>query len=315
MPRPYFSLDAPDSGSATPVDQVGQVDWLARFAAARADRQRHREERRRAQAEFAEARRHGLAARHATKLARLRAARALGAGRGPAPRAAGHVPVHDAARAVAVEPAPTVGGPSCVERAAAMAALGGPSCGERAVATEALGDLSCVERAAASAAPTGVLSTEAAVDRSACPQSTVDLLEAGPTAAPAAAAAPAPAAAAAAEPGSTPTTEPAAPVLVGAVGSVSHELVAAAGPAAAQLVAAAQSPVAGPASVAVSPCRGRGVALVLRRRRDFHRCVGRLAALTRRVVGCWPSAGRMVAGGRSPPAWVGLWPTFSVRPA
>ena len=331
MPRPYFSLDAPDSGSATPVEQI---DWLARFAAARADRQRHREERRRAQAEFAEARRHGLAARHATKLARIHAARALGAARGPEPCAGGHFDAHDPARAAAVQSASAAGGSSCAERVVASAG---------AVAVEsasAAGGSSCAERDAPLVTPAGVLSAEAAGDRSACPQSTVDLMEAEPTAAPAPAAA---------EPESTPSTEPAASVLAEAVGSAAPVLVEAVGPAMPELagaqrpepagvmgpvapvlveavgsaapepvavaVAVAECPVAEPVSRAVSATRGRGIARVLRRRCVLGWCVGRVATPARWGVGRWSSVGRRAAGGRAPPACIGSLSTSSARSA
>ena len=72
MPRPYFSLDAPVSGPLPPFESI---DWDAKFAAARAERWHRRETRLRARADHAEARRHGLVARHATKLSRLHAAR------------------------------------------------------------------------------------------------------------------------------------------------------------------------------------------------------------------------------------------------
>src|SRR3954463_3929264 len=74
VPRPYFSLSAADSDSTAPL---GPVDWDARLAASAAQCRRRQEEKLRARAEFAEARAHGLAARHAAKLARLHTARAL----------------------------------------------------------------------------------------------------------------------------------------------------------------------------------------------------------------------------------------------
>ncbi|MFF5231362.1 hypothetical protein, partial [Dactylosporangium sp. NPDC000521] len=71
-------MSAPLSG---PAPCVAEVDWAAvgaaRCAAAAEEFRRRREARSRAKAEFAEARTHGLAARHATKLARLRNARTL----------------------------------------------------------------------------------------------------------------------------------------------------------------------------------------------------------------------------------------------
>ncbi|GAB3838933.1 hypothetical protein [Dactylosporangium cerinum] len=73
MPRPYFSLEAPDAGS---IAADGSVDQRARLAARAAEWQRRREEKLRVRAEFAEARAHGLAARHAVKLARIHASRA-----------------------------------------------------------------------------------------------------------------------------------------------------------------------------------------------------------------------------------------------
>src|SRR4051812_12021534 len=68
VPRPYFSLSAPDAGRS---EASGSIDWTARRAAAAAGCERRRVERARVTAEFAEARAHGLAARHATKLTRL----------------------------------------------------------------------------------------------------------------------------------------------------------------------------------------------------------------------------------------------------
>ncbi len=70
MPRPCFALDTTDSAA-------GLSGWEARFAALSAERERRIAAKARMRAEFAEARAHGLAARHATKLTRLRNARLL----------------------------------------------------------------------------------------------------------------------------------------------------------------------------------------------------------------------------------------------
>ena len=333
MPRPYFSLDAPDSGSATPVEQI---DWLARFAEERAERQRHREERRRAQAEFAEARRHGLAARHATKLARIHAARALRAARGPAVRG------------------PAVRGPAVHGPAVRGPAVRGPvPCAGWDVGTHdpasAVGGSPCEERVTTSTAPAEPPTTDAAGTSAGCPQSTVALPEAGLTAAPAPAAA---------EPESTtsmePTApecmavagspapglmvalvEPAAPGLMEAVGSALPGLVAVKSPvpepvpvvesavpepasvvesaapepvvepAASEPASVVESPAAERVSAAASTAGGRRVGQVLCRHRAGRRCARRMATPAHRDARRWWSVIRRMAGGRSPPACTG----------
>ncbi len=269
MPRPYFSLDAPDSGSAT---AAGEIDWLARFAAARAERLRHREERRRAQAEFAEARRHGLAARHATKLARLRVTRATGGVRGPASCAGGDFAAPGLGREAGVEPAAVVGGspggaPAAAAWAASAEALIAEAVHDPAECPQSTVGMSEAESASAMRPATSELATsELAVPELAVPESAV--------------------------PG-----EAAAPESV-AVGS-----------AAAERVSSTASTTSGIDVVRVLRCRrGRFCPWALRHRacRSGHACVagranaGRVVTPARRDAG-----GRLVRGvarGRSPPA-------------
>lgn len=68
-----FPQTTQDAGPSRSVKSaIEPIDLDARFAATIAERRRRQEERARVRAEFAEARRYGLAARHATKLTRLR---------------------------------------------------------------------------------------------------------------------------------------------------------------------------------------------------------------------------------------------------
>ncbi len=142
MPRPYFSLEAPGSGSDV-------IDGAARLAAQAAAWHRRHEEKARARAEFAEARRHGLAARHATKLARLRTARLLATPHQP-PTPASPLPAGGArTNPPWADPAPATALPPCSGAATspAGAASGAASAGAASGAVPA--------GAAAEVAPAG----------------------------------------------------------------------------------------------------------------------------------------------------------------
>jgi hypothetical protein len=113
VPRPYFSLDAPGSGSATTPEPAASA---ARLAASATDWQRRRDARARVRTEFAEARTHGLAARHATKLTRLRTARLL-AELDATRAAAVSAPAGPSSGSVAGAPTRAARTPACVEPA------------------------------------------------------------------------------------------------------------------------------------------------------------------------------------------------------
>ncbi len=294
MPRPYFSLDAPDSGSAT---AAGEIDWLARFAAARAERLRHREERRRAQAEFAEARRHGLAARHATKLARLRVTRATGGVRGPASCAGGDFAAPGLGREAGVEPAAVVGGspggaPAAAAWAASAEALIAEAVHDPAECPQSTVGMSEAESASAMRPATPELATsELATSELATSELATSELATSELA----------------------TSELAVPELAVPESAVPGEAAApesvAVGSAAAERVSSTASTTSGIDVVRVLRCRrGRFCPWALRHRacRSGHACVagranaGRVVTPARRDAG-----GRLVRGvarGRSPPA-------------
>lgn len=62
--------EAGGQAPTTDVDELPGLDWRARLAAQNAEWRRRRAERAEVRRQFAEARRHGLAARHTAKLRR-----------------------------------------------------------------------------------------------------------------------------------------------------------------------------------------------------------------------------------------------------